>query len=124
MPPGVPIDPAFSNAVLPRLFRLRSRYGRAEWTGIASSIGATATPPTDSAPASAPAVEKVAEAPKEQSLDDLMAGLQKIKIDSAAKPVSDKAAPYAPAYPWRKALELARDPASAKAGARAKVAGE
>jgi hypothetical protein len=117
LPAGLPIDRDYADKVLPRLFDLKGRYKREDWVRIAAVVGSSAAPPPEHAVPMG--VEKPKpEKPKEQSLDDLAAELEKLKRDTS-KPTEPKAPngpPYAPAYPWRKALELARK--GAAVGAR------
>jgi len=42
---ALPLDTAFTDLALTRLFALPSRIGKEEWTKIASSVGATVRPP-------------------------------------------------------------------------------
>lgn len=117
LPAGLPIDRDYADKVLPRLFDLKGRYRREDWVRLAALVGASATPPPEQA-VPVVVVKPKQEKPKEQSLDDLVAELEKLKRDSAksAETTAPKGPPYAPAYPWRKALELARK--AAPVGAR------
>jgi hypothetical protein len=113
LPAGLPIDRDYADKVLPRLFDLKGRYKREDWVRIAAGVGSSAAPPPEHAVPMVVEKPKL-EKPKEQSLDDLAAELEKLKRDTAGpvETTAPKGPPYAPAYPWRNALELAREAAS------------
>lgn len=105
-PQGVALDRKHLDLVLPRLFNFKGRYDTAGWASVAASAGASVKPATEAGPA--PATQpKPAEKPKEQSLDDLMAELNKIKTEIPAEVEAPKGPPYCPAYQVAKAMELA-----------------
>jgi hypothetical protein len=123
LPANIAFDQEYLDKALPRLFELKCKLNREDWVKIAAATGSKVTPPP-AEPTRAPVdVEKPKVEKKEQSLDDLMAELNKLKQDSA-KPVETKTAPkgppYAPAYSWKKALELPSD--DAKFGAQRQLA--
>jgi len=122
-PAELQLDTAWLDRVLPRLFGLKGRYARDAWVAFATAMHASVTPPPEQPVAEV--VEKPKEKPKEQSLDDMLAELEKLKSDSQ-KPTevaAPKGPPYAPAYDWRKAIDLLQDPGTARAGARRQLAG-
>lgn len=117
--PAPALDPAWLDKVLPRLFQLGGNYSRDAWLRIAAAVHATVQPPPAPEPVEA-AAEKPPAPPKEPSLDDMLAELNRAK-GGDAKPDDGKppeGPPYAPAYDWRKALELFQDAGQAHAGAR------
>lgn len=126
LPSGLPIDPEYADKVLPRFFEKKGRYKRDDLARVARAIGATVTPPaeTDATATAAPVEEKSKAPKKEQSLDELMAELDKMKKDREKKSsdgpavAAPKGPPYCPVYPWKRALELAREPSAGTAGAR------
>jgi hypothetical protein len=111
LPAGLPILKDYANNALARLFDIKSAYAPDDWKRIAAAAGASVTPAGEPA---TQAVEKPKDEPKEKSLDDLLGELDKLKEDSAkaADATPPKGPPYDPIYPWKSALELARDPAS------------
>jgi len=104
MPANLPLNKEYVDKVLPRLFTLKGRYTREQWAKVAATAGASVTPPADAGDA-APATEKPKVEKKEQSLEDLMGELNKLKEDSG-KPAAAKGPTYAPVYPWKAAVEL------------------
>jgi len=122
--PQLPVDPAFADAALTRLFKLPSHISADEWKKIAKSIGASVSPelpPASTAP-SPVAAPKSAETPAAKpSLSDLMARLghldaQKKQVEEAPKPTGD-APKYCPQFDWKKAMDLALQSATPAAGA-------
>lgn len=110
------LDSTWADKVFTRLFMLPSRYSPEQWKRFATAVGASVTPPA--AQAAPPPPPKPAARPKEPSLEDLAAELDRLKHDSAAKPAAAPTGPpYAPAYDWHKALQLAQDPSSTVPGA-------
>jgi len=117
LPEGLSVEKAYVDRALPRLFALSSRYSRDDWRRIASATGATVVPPSD-APEPSAAAKPKPDKPAQQSLDDLMGELKRLKSEPSKPDVAaSKAAPYAPAYSWRAAIDLVR-PAAAPVGAR------
>ena len=85
--PRLPVDTAFADSVLPRLFTLPSRILHDEWKSIAAAIGSSATPPTEEAPATA-SPSNPASTGSASSFDDLLAKLKRAEAkvqDVAAK---------------------------------------
>jgi hypothetical protein len=117
LPAGLPIDKEYANSALSRLFDLKGNYTAEDWKRIAVAAGATVTPAggaTTQATAERPREEQ-----KEKTLEELMAELDQLKEESAKRSEgagAPKGPPYAPAYPWKAAVELVRD--GATVGAR------
>jgi hypothetical protein len=104
-----PVDPAFMDLALARLFELPSRIAPPEWKSIASAVGATVRPAADaSAVAPAAPVEPAAAAPMLSGLDAMMAKMN--AASAAMKASAPQQAPakpsYCPVYDWHKALAL------------------
>lgn len=122
--PPLPVDPAFADTALSRLFKLPSRISTDEWKKAARSIGAGVSPdPPPAAVATAPAAaSKPPETPTAKpSLSDLMARLghldaQKPAEQAASQPSSD-ASTYCPQFDWKKAMDLALESSTPAAGA-------
>ncbi len=115
--PDLPIESAFADAALGRLFTLPSRISRDEWKAIAAAIGSSASPPVaEPAPAKP---EKAAAAAGSSSIDDILARIgrteSKLK-DAAPKPAVVQR--YCPIFDYGKALALARDASEPGCGAR------
>jgi hypothetical protein len=106
--------------VLPRLFALASGYSRADWVKFAAAVGATVVPPAEAAAVAAVEKPKVAEKPKDASLEDLLGELDRLKRDSGKpEPIAAPSGPpYCPAYLASKLLDLVGDAATAQRGAR------
>lgn len=117
--PKLPVDPAFGDLALTRLFKLPSRISEAEWKSIAAAIGASVAPEAQQA-APAPEPEKPAKTGG-SSIDDLLAKIarteDKLK-DATPKPAAGPK--YCPIFDYKKALALAQDPAASGPGARRK----
>jgi len=118
-----PVDAAFADLALARLFALPSRIQKEEWKSIASAIGATARPVEEaSAAAAAP---PPAPAPADSgggSLAALMAQISsttdKLKeIETKKEPATPQ---YCPVYDYKKALALATEGAESLPGAHRK----
>ena len=107
--PTLPVDPAYSDIALKRLFSLPSRIKTDEWQRLAATIGSSAIPTAPATPS--PVVE--ATKPVAASLADLIAGLNKPKTPVAAVAPTDSAPEviYCLAYSWKKALSLVQESA-------------
>jgi hypothetical protein len=106
--PALPINPAFADLALSRLFTLPSRISAGEWKTIAALIGSSAVPvssertsPPAVTPPTAPAV---APSPR-TTLSSLLGQLKKEEPRSVPEPTARM---YCPALPWEKALALAQ----------------
>ncbi|HZF19174.1 MAG TPA: hypothetical protein VE008_05645, partial [Burkholderiales bacterium] len=120
-----PVDPAFLDLALERLFQLPSRIEPEEWKSIASAVGATVRPVEEKpagaeVPASAPAP-----APAGGGLADIMARLDgaaaKLKEAAAAAPPAAAAEPkYCPVYDYKKAMAFWTDGPDGVPGAHRK----
>jgi hypothetical protein len=120
--PRLPVDPAFADAALGRLFALSSRISTEEWNAIAAQIGASARSTAVAEIAATKPAESVAAA--DTSLDGLLASLSstkdKLKEVEASKTTTTAAgtAPvYCPMYDWSKALLLFRESSETGPGA-------
>jgi hypothetical protein len=111
--PAMALDSAFAGPSLNRMAKLPSRYSLEEWRAIGTKWKVTLDLPS-SQPAAPPPPKNE---PKKDSVEDLLADLDKLKKDTAKKPEVPKGPAYAPAYDWKKAWNLVGD-ANAKAGAR------
>jgi hypothetical protein len=118
--PKLPIDPAFANTALERLFSLPSRISTDQWKIFAAQVGSTATP---TIPSSTVATEpaKPADAP-DISLDGLLASLgstkEKLKEAETSKTTTASAPPYCAVFDWKKSFALFQQPPSSGPGAR------
>ena len=120
-----PVDPAFLDLALARLFQLPSRIKSEEWKSIASAVGATVRPVEEKpagaeVPASAPAPT-----PAGGGLADIMARLDgtaaKLKEAAAAAPPAAAADPkYCPVYDYKKAMAFWTDGPDSVPGAHRK----
>jgi hypothetical protein len=112
-----PVDPAFAEVALTRLFALPSRIASEEWKSIASTLGVAARPPVDANAAAPAPVPTPAEPPAPPgggtSLDALMARISstadKLKEVAAASARPPAAPKYCPIYDYRKAIALFSD---------------
>jgi len=126
--PKLPVDAAFADAALTRLFELPSRISSEEWKTLAAQIGATVRP-TDANAAPAPdPVKPVATPPTTSgpaSLNDLLASLSsmktQIKENEPTKPAPIVEPVYCPAYDWQKALALVQDGTQERGARRVKL---
>ena len=115
--PALPVDPAFADAVLSRLFSLASRISKEDWKTIAHQIGSSITPalPEET---SAAGKDQTAKPTGSGSLDDLLSQIGNNK----PKPPDDKSAAtgpiYCPLFDWKKAFVFARTTPDASPGAR------
>jgi hypothetical protein len=111
--PQLPVDAAFSDLALPRLFALPSRITREEWPAIAVAIGSSARPQPVGQPASASAaMASPAPAPASPGGSSLAALMAKIASTTeklkAIETTKEPAKPtYCPRYDCAKALALA-----------------
>jgi hypothetical protein len=121
-----PVDAAFADLALTRLFALPSRIGKEDWKSIAATIGATVRPieAVTESPAPAPAPALAPAAGGGTSLDALLANLSsttdKLKQAQAAATPAPAAAKYCPVYDWQKALALFTDGPQSAPGAHRK----
>lgn len=125
LPSGLPLDAEYVDKALPRLFELKGRMKREDWVKVASAAGSKLSPPepAPTANGTSPVAEKPKKEegpPKEKTLEEMMAELSALKTEAEkASPTATAAPPkgpaYAPAYPWKKALDLAVDKATAGA---------
>ncbi|MBA3495818.1 MAG: right-handed parallel beta-helix repeat-containing protein, partial [Gemmatimonadales bacterium] len=117
--PKLPVDPAFADAALERLFALPSRVATNQWRTFAAQIGSAAIP---AIPGSTAATEppKPAAAP-DNSLDSLLASLSstkdKLKEAETSRTATVTEAPYCPVADWRNALALFLETPSTGPGA-------
>jgi hypothetical protein len=116
--PTLPVDPAFSDVALTRLFTLPSRVSGDEWTALATAVGSSARPvPASEKPAAV--VPEPAPA-HEPSLSDLLAQLGKVdaKLQEAAAEDTAATGPvYCPAFNWSAARALFQDTPVGEPGA-------
>lgn len=123
--PRLPVDPAFADAALTRLFAITSRISADQWKSLAAQIGSSARPST---PTDAPAAEPARPAPAASapsagpaSLSDLLSSLSSMKSQikeiESKKPVEVAEPVYCPVFDWQKALVLAQDESVAAPGA-------
>ena len=115
-----PVDAAFMDIALTRLFALPSRIADDEWKSIASTLGATVRP-AEAATAAAPAPAPAPAISGGSSLDALMAKLgstaDKLKEVQAAAAPPAAGAKYCPVYDYQKALALVTEGADTVPGA-------
>ncbi len=122
--PKLPVDPAFADAALTRLFAIPSRISAEQWKTLAAQIGSSARPET---PSDAPAAEPAKPAPAAPapsagpaSLSDLLSSLSSMKSQikeiQSQKPVAVAEPVYCPVFDWQKALVLAQDESLAGPG--------
>ena len=118
--PKLPLDPAFADAVLPRLFSLPSRISPDQWKVFAAQAGSSAPLPVAQVAAAVEAPRAVA-APQ-SSLSGLLASLSslkdKAKEQDTRKAAEESAPKYCPLLDWKKALDLAPERADSEPGAR------
>jgi hypothetical protein len=120
--PQLPVDAAFSDLALSRLFVLPSRIESEEWRSIAPAIGSTAKPQAEEQPAAASTPAPAPSSSGGSTLDALLAKIgsttDKLKeLDTKKAPPAPK---YCPLYDFKKALVLATDGADTAPGAHRK----
>jgi hypothetical protein len=117
--PKLPIDPAFADAALQRLFSLPSRVSTDQWKVFAAQIGATATPTTPSSTAATEPPKLIA-AP-DTSLAGLLASLSstkaKLKDPETSKTTAASDPPYCAVLDWKKSFALFLETPSTGPGA-------
>jgi len=112
-----PVDAAFADVALTRLFALPSRIATDEWKSIAAKLGATVRPIEEAAATAAPAEPAPAASAPGSALEALMAKMKKIEAATAPPPAAPK---YCPVYDYQKALALVTEGASTVPGAHRK----
>lgn len=117
-----PVDKAFLDQALSRLFVLPSRIGSDEWKSIASAIGASVRPAEAAAAAPAATAPEAAPASTMSALDALMAKMS--SVDKQMKDAGTAKAPdepkYCPVYDWKQALALVTEGPDSAPGAHRK----
>ena len=120
--PPLPVDAAFSDVALARLFTLPSRIKDEQWKSIASTLGSTARPVEEQSAATAVPPPAPASSSAGSDIDDLLAKIS--SANSKLKELEVKKAPaaptYCPIYDYKKALALATDGADTAPGAHRK----
>jgi hypothetical protein len=127
--PKLPLDSAFANAALTRLFLLPSRISPEDWKTLAAQVGATVRPAgehDDHAQEPAKPAVTVATASGPSSISDLLASLSTMKTQikeiESTKPAPVAEPVYCPALDWQKALALVQDGADRPGARRTKLA--
>lgn len=116
----LPVDPAFADVALARLFALPSCISKDEWKIIAAAIDSSAAP--SAAEESAAAKPETEATPAGASpIDDILARINRTQStlqEATAKPEPAAGPLYCPVFDYRKALALARDASEPHQGAR------
>jgi hypothetical protein len=114
--PKVSFPGEFADVLLARIYKVPSRIPADAWKPIAAAVGAKTLPVAETAPTPVPDAKPAASAtpPKEPSIDDLLADLNKIKQESSPsdKPENEDGPKFCPALDYKAALALAGDPGS------------
>lgn len=114
-----PVDRAYLDQALTRLFALPSPIGSDEWKSIAAAIGASVRQVDASAASPTPAPAAPAADSGTSALDALMAKMS--SVDKQIKEADTKKAPdaprYCPPYDWKQALALFAEGADSAPGA-------
>jgi hypothetical protein len=109
--PKLPVDTAFGDIALSRLFTLPSRISADEWKSISAAIGSSVSPKPREAPAPPPEPEKPVTSGG-SSIDDLLAKIARTESklsEATPKPVAGPQ--YCPIFDYKKAIALAQDAA-------------
>jgi hypothetical protein len=117
--PSFPVDPAFADVALTRLFALPSRISTDEWKAVAATLGSAALPAVPAAPEPDAAKAQPAAAGS-PSMDDILARISRTESrlkEASAKPAPAAGPQYCPVFDYRKALLLARDASEPRQGA-------
>jgi hypothetical protein len=119
-----PVDAAFVDLALMRLFALPSRIANEEWKSIASTLAATVRPVEEASTAPAPPPPAPAVSGSGSSLDALLGQLSstvdKLKEVKAAAAPPPAAPRYCPIYDYKKALALVTEGADTEPGTHRK----
>jgi hypothetical protein len=106
--PRLPLDRAFADAALTRLFTLPSHVSADEWKSIVVATGSGVQPIAAAETPAVPTPRIAASPSKERSLENLVADLGRLKSEVSGPSITSSGSLYCPAYDWRKALDLAR----------------